>query len=112
MPATITHHPRLAWDGARAVVHGVRFEPTYRWLLGRLGELIPADYIEHLVYTRHRLAAPDRADADSVEAGVWRARFEEILRVHPELAPPLHDLFREARGRLISSRVIPTYPDR
>jgi hypothetical protein len=96
MPATITHHPRLAWDGARALVHGARFAPTYDWLLGRLTPLLPPDYLESFVSTRYRLLRPDRADVESLEAGVWRARFEELLRVHPELAPPLHDLFLEA----------------
>jgi hypothetical protein len=102
---TAAHPERLAWDGARALVHCAQAAPAHNWLLERLAAVLPPEYTQLYLYTRNRLAAPDRADAESVEAGVWRVRFEELLRVRPELAPPLEDIFHEARARLRDARL-------
>lgn len=83
---TITRHPSPAARVGRRPCRGPR--------------LLDPAHVAQLTGTRHRLAAPDRDDAESVEAGVWRVRFEEILRAHPELAAPLHDLFVATASRL------------
>lgn len=104
MQAPVIHHPRLAWDGARALVHCAQEAAAHHWLLERLIELLPPEHVRHYLHTHARLSAPDRVDADLVEAGVWRVRLEDLMRVRPELAPPLQDLLHEARPRLRDAR--------
>ncbi len=96
MTSPVIHQPRVARDAARAFVRIVQtpyYEGFADQVLSRLG---PDPYLQ-LQETRDRVrdnlyrTGGDRYVTD-VEAGKWRARFEELLRTRPELAGPLIDL--------------------
>jgi hypothetical protein len=96
MTTTVTHQPRVAWDGARAFVR-IAQSPGYddfaMQVLHRLG---PEQYAL-LEDTRARLidnyyrTGGDRYLCD-VEAGKWRVRLEDLLRQHPDLTPTVLEL--------------------
>ena len=97
---TVTHHPRVAWDGARAFVRAAgsaRSDDFAARVLSRLGSETYGAFAD----TRHRLLAalvqtggdPHAAD---VETGKWRARLEDLLRSRPELTDAVRELTAEA----------------
>ncbi len=96
---TVIHQPRIAWDGARAIVHAAGTQHSEDFaarVLSRLG----SEMYGHFADTRQRLLTAlvetggDRFAAD-VEAGKWRVRLEDLLRTHPELTGPLAELTGE-----------------
>ncbi|MFF5292717.1 hypothetical protein [Paractinoplanes globisporus] len=100
MTPTVTHQPRVAWDGARAFVRAAgspHSEQFAAHVLARLGSEVYGQFAD----TRQRLLTAlvetggDRYAAD-VEAGKWRVRLEDLLRQHPEFLDPLHELTSEA----------------
>ena len=96
MTMTVTHQPRVAWDGALAFVR-VAQTPGYddfaMQVLRRLG---PEQHAQ-LEDTRARLidnyyrTGGDRYLCD-VEAGKWRFRLEDLLRQHPDLTGTVLEL--------------------
>jgi hypothetical protein len=97
---TVIHQPRVAWDGARAVVRAAgsaHYEGFANHVLQRLGSTMYGDFAD----TRQRLLTAfvetggDRYAAD-VEAGKWRVRLEDLLRERPELCVVILDLTTEA----------------
>ena len=100
MPVTVMHQPRVAWDAARTLV-GVACSDveTFAWYRDRISDLLGAACRRELLATRTRLENPQRDDMDCVEAGRWRARFEEELRTHADLTEGLHLLTMAARLR-------------
>jgi hypothetical protein len=96
----ITHQPRVAWDGARAIVRAAgsaHYEGFANRVLQRLGSGMYGDFAD----TRQRLLTAyvetggDRYVAD-VEAGKWRVRLEDLLRDHPELTDAVLSLTAES----------------
>jgi hypothetical protein len=99
MPMTVgvVHHARLAWDAARIVVAVADGDEDrlYQWLAGRLDTICGWEYEQALSISRTRLMYQLRADATAVEAGMWRARLQDLLDRRPELVPPLQALVEE-----------------
>ena len=100
MTHTITHQPRVAWDGARAFVRAAGSQHSERFaerVLSRLGGEVYGQFAD----TRQRLLTAlvqtggDRHAAD-VEAGKWRVRLEDLLRARPELTGAVCELTSEA----------------
>jgi hypothetical protein len=96
----VVHQPRIAWDGARAIVRAAgsaHYEGFANHVLQQLGSEMYGDFAD----TRQRLLTAyvetggDRYIAD-VEAGKWRVRLEDLLREHPELNAAVLDLTTEA----------------
>jgi hypothetical protein len=100
MAGQVLHHPRLAWDGARMFVRAWGAYHLYGWLGNQCERVLGTEYRRALFESWERLWDSDRPDAEHVEAGRWRARLEDLLRFHPELATPLRDLIRETSARL------------
>jgi len=96
----VTHHPRLAWDGAMAFVRASAHPDLYGWLAERLTDVLGPAGGEALAETRVRLARSPRPDAPQVESGCWSARLEDALDAAPELSGPLGTLIRDTRLRL------------
>ena len=99
----VLHHPRVAWDGARAFVRaatGQHYDDFGAHLLARLGSEAYGQFAD----TRQRLLTAmvetggDRHVTD-VEAGKWRVRLEDLLRTKPELSEAVRELTIEARER-------------
>jgi hypothetical protein len=99
MTSPVIHHPRVAWDGARALVHAAgspHSDDFAARVLSRLG----SEAYGHFADTRQRLLTAlvetggDRHASD-VEAGKWRLRLEDLLRAHPELVDALRGLTAE-----------------
>jgi len=97
---TVIHQPRVAWDGARAIVRAAgsaHYERFAEHVLQQLGSSVYGDFAD----TRQRLLTAyvatggDRYMAD-VEAGKWRVRLEDLLRRRPELTDTVLDLTTEA----------------
>jgi hypothetical protein len=96
----VIHQPRVAWDGARAIVRAAgsaHYEGFANRMLQRLGSTMYGDFAD----TRQRLLAAyvetggDHFVAD-VEAGKWRVRLEDLLRERPEFSVVILDLTTEA----------------
>jgi hypothetical protein len=100
MTAQVLHHPRLAWDGARAIVRMLESGQPYAWLAEQLGDLLGPEYRHALFDSWHRIWVTDRPDAPQVEAGLWRVRLEDFLRAHPDRAMALLAFLHEATARL------------
>jgi len=96
----VVHHPRLAWDAARLFAASLESEPVYGWLGGELGRVFGPAYAGALAESRARLWASERPDARQVEAGLWRARLDDLLDAHPELVPAVRDLIGAGLVRL------------
>jgi hypothetical protein len=96
---TVIHQPRVAWDGARAIVRaaaGPRSEDFAARVLARLGSEAYGAFAD----TRHRLLTAlvqtggDRQAGD-IESGKWRVRLEDLLRTRPELIDAVRELTAE-----------------
>jgi hypothetical protein len=101
MGTRIYHPPRVAWDFARAVVSiATANDDLYLWFSTRVADLIGPPYQLALYDTRTRLARPTRADAPYVEAGLWRARIDDLLSRDTDLVEDLYILAHDASSRL------------
>jgi hypothetical protein len=96
----VTHHPRLAWDGALAFVGAAAHRDLYGWLDERLADLLGEPGQRALAETRVRLHHSRRPDAPQVEAGCWRVRLEDVLGADPALSRPLQQLIHDTKLRL------------
>jgi hypothetical protein len=99
MTQTIVHHQRLAWDCARAFTMVAEDDYGYHWLSGELSALLGPDYELALSDAHARLRYSTRLDALPAEAGLWRARIEDLLGHRPELELALASLCRDAAQR-------------
>jgi hypothetical protein len=96
----VTHHARLAWDGAMAFVGAAAYDDLYGWLDERLGDLLGQAAQRALAETRVRLRYSRRPDAQQLESGCWRARLEDVLDADPAVSGPLRTLIHDTRLRL------------
>jgi len=96
MTPTVTHQPRVAWDGARAFVR-IAQTPYYDDFAVQVLRRLGPDQYEMLEDTRARVldnyyrTGGDRYITD-VEAGKWRARLEDLLQSRPDLAGTVIEL--------------------
>ncbi|MFF3444387.1 hypothetical protein [Streptosporangium sp. NPDC002721] len=93
---TVVHHPRVAWEGARAFVNAAD-DNVYWWLSDIVGRSLGATHQTRLSMTRLRL---QREDAWLAETAAWRVRLEDMLQARPDLAPVLLQLVAETTRRL------------
>jgi hypothetical protein len=100
MNAGIVHHQRLAWDCARAFIAVADSDRDYFWLCNEVRRLLGPQYEMALSDARIRLMRAARPDTPQIEAGLWRARMEDMLRERPELALALASLMEDARRRV------------
>lgn len=95
---TKTHIPRLAWDAAWAIVDGsadpVRSASLAEWLDTHAGQ----PYGQLVIDCRNRLVTNDGFESTAVEAGIWRARLDDLLHDRPDLVEPLAHLIRATAG--------------
>ena len=96
----VTHHPRLAWDGAMAFVGAAAYDDLYGWLDERLADLLGKPAQHALAETRARLRYSRRPDAPQMESGLWRARLADVLDADPAVCGPLRTLIHDTRLRL------------
>ncbi|MEH1127289.1 hypothetical protein [Micromonospora sp. CPCC 206061] len=96
----IIHQPRLAWDGARAFVAAADTDHLYPWLGRRLATLLGPAYREALSESRWLVRLAEREDAPFLETAKWRARLDDALRYHPELADGLRALTADVVFRM------------
>jgi hypothetical protein len=100
MNVGIVHHQRLAWDCARAFIAVADSDRDYFWLCNEVRRLLGPHYEIALSDARNRLMLAARPDTPQIEAGLWRARMEDVLRERPELALALASLVEDARQRV------------
>jgi hypothetical protein len=101
MGTRIYHNPRVAWDFARVVVSvATANDDLYAWFSARVVDLMGRPYQLALYDTRTRLTRPTRPDAPYVEAGLWRARIDDVLSLDTDLAEDLYLLAQAASSRL------------
>lgn len=109
MTVTVMHQPRIAWDASRTLVDVACSDvETFAWYRDRISDLLGAACRRDLLATRARLENPLRDDAVCVEAGLWRVRFEDELRVHADLTEGLHLLTMAARMRAAPAEPVRT----
>ncbi|MFG6199298.1 hypothetical protein [Nonomuraea sp. JJY05] len=95
----VLHPRRVAWEGARTFVSAANTD-AYWWLSDAVGHYLGIMYQLQLCETRLRLQAEEEADAIYAEAGVWRARLDELLDTHPATASILTQMISETTARL------------
>jgi hypothetical protein len=102
MTQTVIHHPRVAWDGARAFVRAAA-GPQYDGFAGEVAGRLGPEILDQLAGSRERLLrasieAPGDRYASDVEAGRWRVKFEDLLRTRPDLVDDVLRLTSMAPG--------------
>ncbi len=102
MAPQVLHQSRVAWDFARTVtaVATMTSLDVYAWFSARINDLLGARYCADLNATRISLALAQRPDVRQAEAGLWRARIEDVLRNRPDLGEDLTILRLDATARL------------
>jgi hypothetical protein len=96
----VIHQPRVAWDGACALVRAAG-SPAYPVFAHQVRQSLGPDLADDLADTRGRLfdnlagTGGDRYVGD-VEAGKWRVRLEDLLRRRPEAVGAVLDLITMA----------------
>jgi hypothetical protein len=97
---TALHPRRVAWEGARTFVFAAT-KDAYWWLSDTVGHRLGLSYQLQLRETRLRLQAREvPAEAIHAEAGVWRARLDELLDTRPDTASILTQMISETSARL------------
>jgi hypothetical protein len=102
MASTVIHQPRVAWDGARAFVRAAA-SPRYYEFAYEVAARLGPEIHDELAATRERLLsalikAPGDRYASDVEAGRWRVKFEDLLRISPDLVDDVLRLTAMAPG--------------
>jgi hypothetical protein len=100
MTGQVVHHPRVAWSAASVTARALSSDQVCGWLGQQFDRLFGPAYRVALFESRNRMRASQRPDAPEVECGLWRARLEDVLRNHPDLAGAVQDLVREASAVL------------
>ncbi|XVQ86001.1 hypothetical protein ACQP2K_00745 [Microbispora siamensis] len=102
----VIHRERVAWESARVFVAAATGD-TYWWLGEMLGRHLGQTYELALTRTRMRVRRGEARpvggpgeDVLSAEVGAWRARIEDVLTEHPELAEVLRQVTEETGRRL------------
>ena len=80
------HHPRVAWDGARALIYAAQSADSFVSAAARIANALPDEYWDAYMATRNHILRPLRPDTDAIEASLWRHRFGELLLSRPDLA--------------------------
>lgn len=97
MTQVASHRPRVAWDGARVIIAAI--DRGYQgWLAYLLSERIDHDYYDYVLDTWSRMNA--NPDAMMAEAGLWRARLDDLLIFRPEITDELLAVIDETRATL------------
>ena len=99
MTTSVIHHPRVAWDMARATLAMAWSYVHYEWFAGQLQQQLGPAARQEFDRTRARLIRDERADVHQVELGRWRVRFEDALSVDPSLGAGLAQLHTDAAAR-------------
>jgi hypothetical protein len=99
MTTPVIHHPRVAWDMARATLAMAWSDMNYEWFAGHLEQQLGPAARQEFDRTRDRLIRDERPDVHQVELGRWRVRFEDALSVEPSLGASLTHLHTEAAAR-------------
>ena len=96
MTPTVTHQPRVAWDGALAFVR-ITQTTQYTAFADDVRRRLGPEQYARIEDTRARVldnlnrTGGDRYVLD-LEAGKWRVRFEELLRTRPDLTGAVMEL--------------------
>lgn len=99
MTSGVVHQPRIAFDGAVALVRAAQGESTVAlWYADQLAALTSEQYAAEFWMTRTRLG--EAPEAWTAETGKWRVRLEDALQTRPKLAAALTGLTTEVRTRL------------
>ena len=97
MTQIASHRPRVAWDGARVIIAAI--DRGYQgWLAYVLGERIDTEYYGYVLDSWSRMNA--RPEAMMAEAGLWRARLDDLLARRPEITDELVAVLRETSATL------------
>ena len=97
MTQTTSHRPRVAWDGARVIIAAI--DRGYQgWLAYVLGERIDSEYYGFVLDSWSRMNA--RPEAMMAEAGLWRARLDDLLSRRPEVTDELVTVLSETSATL------------
>ena len=99
MTHVVAHRPRLAWDGARAIVATIEAGQD-AWLAALVRDRLGPSYAQAVADSRQRLAA--NSDAFLTEAGLWRVRLDDLLGQRPDLAPQVAELTSQATAHLLA----------
>ena len=93
----MAQRPRIAWDGARTIVAAI--EAGYQgWLAYVLGERIDDGYHAAVLASWSRIT--EQPELLMSEAGLWRARLDELLIERPSIASDLVAVLREVRDTM------------
>lgn len=99
MTSGVVHQPRVAFDGAVALIRAAQAESTVAlWYADQLAALTTEQYAAEFWSTRNRLG--EVPEAWTAETGKWRVRLQDAMAVRPALAAEFARLTAEVRTRL------------
>jgi hypothetical protein len=97
------HHPRVAWDGARALIYAAQDADSFAPAAARLADALPDEYWDAYMTTRNHIIRPHRPDIDAIEAGLWRHLFSELLLRRPDLVDVVQRLADAVISDIVAS---------
>jgi hypothetical protein len=96
------HLQRIAWDGARVIVHAAADNDWAVWFANWLNRQAGPPWGQLVMECRARLVAEYGYEAAAVESGMWRVRLADLMEQRPDLVTPLADVIAETGARLRS----------
>jgi hypothetical protein len=97
MTVSVIHHPRVAWDGARAFVAACENLNVFPWFKAQVWQLLGPDYYELAQRSFVNLMYAEDERAHQIESGMWRVRLAELLETRPDMVGPLLTFIGEIR---------------
>ena len=95
---------RVSFEAARTTAAVAESDELHSWYADQLGWIFGPAVEQEFGHSRHRLLWPPTGQPNPyVEAGLWRARFDDLLTDRPERAAPLLRLITQARHALLTS---------
>jgi hypothetical protein len=102
MQPTILHPPRVAWDGALALIAAARADDaTFGWCRDRLGAILGSAAARAFETTRRRVIDPTAAPTEAqLQMGLWRVRLDDAQHGDPNVGRDVHNLTIEVVRRV------------
>jgi hypothetical protein len=99
---------RVSFEAARTTAVVAASDELHSWFADQLGWLFGPAVESEFERSRSRLLWPPTGEPrPQVEAGLWRARFDDLLADRPDRGEPLLRLVRQARYALLAQPPLP-----
>ncbi|GGM38499.1 hypothetical protein ACFFX1_15575 [Dactylosporangium sucinum] len=94
------HLQRVAWDGARVIVHASADNDWAVWFANWLNQQAGPPWGQLVMDSRARMVRGYGYESAALESGLWRVRLGDLMEERPDLVRPLAEIFRETTDQL------------